>query len=241
MTEGWSEDTSATFRDLAHYAVPEREAQIDTIVALIPEPDGPATAMDICCGEGRLTAALLERFPTLRVLAYDGSPSMLDTTLANAGAHADRIERRVIDIADADWRRPSIPLHAVVSSLAVHHLDGPGKRALFADIHAALKPGGVFVLADLVEPATPRGQAVAADAWDAETRRRALDTDGSLDGFERFRAEGWNHYRLAEPDPIDQPSALVDMLDWLRGAGFVDVDVHWMKAGHVILSAAKPE
>lgn len=241
MNEGWSENTSATFRDLAHYAVPERETQIASVVALIPAPNGPAWAMDICCGEGRLTAALLDRFPGLRVLAYDGSSSMLDTTRANAGAHGDRIETRVIDIAETDWRRPETPLHAVVSSLAIHHLDGPGKQALFADIHAALAPGGVFVLADLVEPATPRGQAVAAEAWDAETRRRALDTDGTLDGFERFQAESWNHYRLAEPDPIDRPSRLVDMLDWLRDVGFADVDVHWMKAGHVILSGTKPE
>ncbi|NQW12048.1 MAG: class I SAM-dependent methyltransferase [Alphaproteobacteria bacterium] len=241
MTDGWTENTSATFRDLAHYAVPEREAQIDTIVALIPGSGGPAVAMDICCGEGRLTTALLARFPSLRVLAYDGSPSMLAATRANAGRDADRVETRVIDIAEADWRRPKTPLHAVVSSLAVHHLDGPGKQTLFADIFAALRPSGVFVLADLVEPATRRAQTVAADAWDAETRRRALDTDGTLDGFERFVAESWNHYRLTEPDPIGQPSRLVDMLDWLRAAGFADVDVHWMKAGHVILSGNKPE
>lgn len=240
MTDGWTEDTSATFRNLAHYAVPEREIQIDTIVALIPEPGGPAAVMDICCGEGRLTTALLERFPTLKVLAYDGSPSMLTATRANAGIHAERVETQVIDIAKTDWRRPEAPLHAVVSSLAIHHLNGPDKRTLFAAIAAALKPGGVFVLADLVEPATSRSQAVAADAWDAETRRRALDTDGTLAGFDRFIAEGWNHYRLTEPDPIDQPSRLVDMLDWLRAVSFTDVDVHWMKAGHVILSGSKP-
>ncbi len=237
--DGWTEETSAVFRDLSHYAVPERETQIETILALIPEPAGAAWAMDVCCGGGELTAALLQRFPSMQVIALDGSDSMLAATRTRVSGSADRIQTRQIDIAETGWRRPAEPLHAVVSSLAIHHLDGDGKRSLFADIHAALSAGGVFVMADLIEPTTDRGRALAADAWDAETRRRALDTDGSLAGFERFHAEGWNHYRLTKPDPVDQPSGVADMLDWLRAVGFRRVDVHWMKAGHIIMSGVK--
>ncbi|SDF30869.1 class I SAM-dependent methyltransferase [Thalassobaculum litoreum] len=235
----WTEDTSAAFRDLAHYAVPERELQVETILSLIPQPDGAALAMDICCGAGGLTAAMLERIPTLRVLALDGSQSMLETTRTAAGRDAERLDAALIDIADTAWRTPPEPLHAVVSSLAIHHLDGPGKQRLFADIHAALKPGGVFVMADLVEPVTAAGRRIAGDAWDAETRRRALDTDGTLGGYERFVAEDWNYYRLPGPDPLDKPSSVTDLLDWLRGTGFQGVDLHWMKAGHVIMSGVR--
>ncbi|WP_420564211.1 class I SAM-dependent methyltransferase [Thalassobaculum sp.] len=235
----WTEDTSAAFRDLAHYAVPERELQTETILSLIPEPDGAPLAMDICCGAGGLTVAMLERFQGLRVLALDGSPSMLETTRAAAGDRADRLETAIIDIAETGWRIPPEPLHAVVSSLAIHHLDGAGKRQLFADIHAALRPGGVFVMADLVEPVTLSGRKVAGDAWDAETRRRALDTDGTLEGYERFVAEDWNYYRLPGPDPLDKPSGVAELLDWLRAAGFDGVDLHWMKAGHVIISGVR--
>ncbi len=235
----WTEDTSAAFRDLAHYAVPERELQTATILSLIPDPEAGALTMDICCGAGGLSVAMLERFPGLRVLALDGSESMLETTRAAAGGNAGRLDTALIDIAETSWRTPSEPLHAVVSSLAIHHLDGAGKRALFADIHAALKRGGVFVMADLVEPVTAAGRRVAGDAWDAETRRRALDTDGDLTGYDRFVAEDWNYYRLPGPDPLDKPSRVTELLDWLRAAGFEDVDLHWMKAGHVIISGAK--
>lgn len=235
----WTEDTSAAFRDLAHYAVPERELQVETILSLISEPAGPALAMDICCGAGGLSVAMLERFPRLRVLALDGSESMLETTRAAAAAHAERLETALIDIAETAWRVPPEPLHAVVSSLAIHHLDGAGKRQLFADVYAALKPGGVFVMADLVEPATAAGRKIAGDAWDVETRRRALETDGTLDGYDRFMAEGWNYYRHPGPDPLDKPSSAIDLLDWLRAAGFAGVDLHWMKAGHVIMSGVR--
>jgi hypothetical protein len=30
------------------------------------------------------------------------------------------------------------------------------------------------------------------------------------------------------------------MLKWLEAAGFGDIDVHYMKAGHVVLSGVKP-
>jgi tRNA (cmo5U34)-methyltransferase len=43
----------------------------------------------------------------------------------------------------------------VVSAFAVHHLDGPGKAALFERVADALGPGGRFVLCDVV---TPEGQ-----------------------------------------------------------------------------------
>jgi tRNA (cmo5U34)-methyltransferase len=44
----------------------------------------------------------------------------------------------------------------VVSALAVHHLDGPGKALLFGGIADVLRPGGRFVLGDVVIPEDPR-------------------------------------------------------------------------------------
>src|SRR3546814_8450769 len=72
------------------------------------------------------------------------------------------------------------------------HLDADGKRRLFADLHAALAPGGVFVLADVVQPAGDAGSAIAAELWDQEVRDRALALDGDLAGFEAFRRADWN-------------------------------------------------
>ena len=43
----------------------------------------------------------------------------------------------------------------VVSALAVHHLDGAGKADLFARVTARLRPGGRFVLGDIVVPEDP--------------------------------------------------------------------------------------
>ena len=50
-----------------------------------------------------------------------------------------------------------------VSALAVHHLDGRGKAQLFARVHGALRPGGRFVLGDLVLPDDPAERATPTD------------------------------------------------------------------------------
>jgi tRNA (cmo5U34)-methyltransferase len=235
----WSESESATYRDLSRYAVPQRERQIAIVVERVAAAAATGDVLEICCGEGLLTAALLERLPGVRVRAYDGSPSMLEATRQATGDPA-RLMTREIDLAQRDWRRFDRPLRAAVSSLAIHHLDGAGKRALFADLHAALAPGGVFVLADVIQPAGAAGAAIAADLWDEEVKRRALDLDGDLGGFEAFRRADWNHFRHAVLDPIDQPSTVAEHLDWLRDAGFAEADLHWMTAGQMILSAVRP-
>lgn len=233
----WDERTSSAYRDIAAYAVPERERQIEIALALVRAADGNGGLLDLGCGEGLLTRALLDAVPSATVHAYDGSESMLARTRAACAGDLHRLETRQIDLAATGWRRFPQPLRAIASSLAVHHLDDAAKRELFADLYAALAPGGVFVLADVVQPATAVGARVAGDLWDAEVRRRALARDGTLHGYEAFQAADWNHFRHTELDPIDKPARLVDQLDWLRAAGFADLDLHWMTAGQMLLSA----
>ncbi len=230
---GWDEADSREFIDHGRIFVPDREEQIATVLDLIPEP-GDGLLVDLCCGAGPLTAALLERFPRARVLAMDLSPAMLEHVQATFGAYGERLQTRQFDLMDDSWRRFPEPVHAFVSSLAIHHLDGEGKRHLYQDLAAALALGGAVVIADLVRPATPAAQALAAKAWDEATRQRSLEIAGDLGPFEKFCAERWNFYADPEPDPIDQPSPLVDQLRWLAEAGLIGVDVHWLKAGHAV-------
>ena len=65
---------------------------------------------------------------------------------------AGAVELAVADLTDP---LPAGPFDLVVSALAVHHLEGPDKAALFARVAAALRPGGRFVLGDVVIPVDP--------------------------------------------------------------------------------------
>jgi tRNA (cmo5U34)-methyltransferase len=233
----WDERDSQAFIDYGRYFVPERDEQIAIICELVEPRADSCRILELCCGEGLLARALLARWPQCSVAAYDGSPEMLRKAQANLAEFAPRFTTQRFDLAAQDWRVQTQPADAVVSSLAIHHLDGAEKQALFRAVYDMLVPGGVFVIADVLEPAHTRGQTVAARAWDDAVRRRALELDGDTAAFDFFTRDGWNLYR--HPDPLDKPSRLFDQLQWLTAAGFKDVDVHWLKAGHAVYSGHK--
>jgi tRNA (cmo5U34)-methyltransferase len=238
-TINWSEEASQTFIDFGRYFVPEREQQIAAFVDLIPAHDQPFTILELCCGEGLLAGALLERFPSCTVYGLDGSPAMLDYARQQLAQYGDRFRPQLFDLADSSWRAQQRPVHAVVSSLTIHHLDGAQKQQLFQDLAGLLEPSGVLLIADVIAPASRAGAELAAKAWDAAVRRRALEIDGNLDAVAYFEREQWNMYHYPDVDGIDKPSRLLDQLKWLEQAGFADVDVFWMHAGHALFGGRK--
>jgi SAM-dependent methyltransferase len=72
--------------------------------------------------------------------------------LGSAGSGDSDVELSVADLADP---LPEGQFDLVVSALAVHHLDGPGKADLFSRVAAVVSPPGRFVLGDVVVPEDP--------------------------------------------------------------------------------------
>jgi tRNA (cmo5U34)-methyltransferase len=230
----WSEQDSEKFIDLGRYFVPDREEQLRIICDLVPPVSGSHHVVDLCGGEGLLSKALVERDPRRRVHIFDGSPAMLERAARLLTPYKNRIDVQVFDLTATDWREFPWPVHAAVSSLAIHHLDDRQKQILFRDVVKTLTPGGAFLIADVVQPTTRFGVGVAARLWDQAVEKRALVLDGDLKAFEHFKETHWNMYSDPEPDPIDKPSPLLHQLKWLEEAGLIDVDVFWMNAGHAI-------
>lgn len=105
---------------------------------------GDERVLDLGCGTGRDTVALLDRLPGGRVIALDGSLRMLDQLRARLDGRPDRDR---VDITHADITRPPLPVRglvdAVTSVATLHWI--PDHAALFAAVAAALRPGGAFV------------------------------------------------------------------------------------------------
>lgn len=235
----WELSDSEAFIEYGDCFVPERAEQLDVVCSVLPTFDQPTMIVDVGCGYGRLSGALLERFPRTRVRGIDAAQEMLDAARERLAAHGDRFETYRADIEDRVWRRDG-PLDAVVSMLAVHHLEGEQKRALFDDVLTALRPGGALLIADLVAPASSFGIELARRSWDEAVEKASLQLRGNRDAHEAFRRLGWNFYDDLLGDSIDHPSPIVEQLQWMSAAGYVDVDVYWMKAGHAIFGATKP-
>ena len=98
---------------------------------------GDETVLDAGCGTGSVTRLLHERLPRGRVIAVDAAPSMV--------AQARELLPADVDVRRADLLELTLdePVDAVLSTATFHWI-GDHER-LFANLHAALKPGGRLV------------------------------------------------------------------------------------------------
>jgi tRNA (cmo5U34)-methyltransferase len=234
---GWTLSDTEVFLKYGDACVPFRAEQASVVcdlLAQLPVSD----VLDLCCGEGRLAEEYLRRHPDGRVTLLDGSAEMLAAAGRRLAPHGDRVTQVRAQIADTGWRR-GVSYGGVMTSLAVHHLDGPGKQALYRDIRDMLVPGGVFVMIDLVEPTGPAARAQAAEQWEQAVARASAELFGGDEALEVFRRTEWNYFRQPGPDSFDMPSSVAEHLRWLPEAGFTEVDLVWMHAGHAIFTARR--
>ncbi|MEM7021200.1 MAG: methyltransferase domain-containing protein [Pseudomonadota bacterium] len=236
--EGWREADSSLFIDYGHAFTPERERQHDIICDLIASVT-PKRVVELCCGAGDQARLLLERLPHATLLALDGSSAMLEQTRTACAGQSDRLTLQHFDLAALEVAALDPPQDAIYSSLAVHHLDGPGKQQLFEKLHAALRPGGILVLCDLIEPTSDVGWRVAADDWDRAVAERSAQIYGDDRAERKFAELHWNYYRWPDDESIDQPSTVAEHIAWLAACGFEAIELHWLLAGHAIFSARR--
>lgn len=241
---GWEESDSTRFVDLGRIYTPRRDEVASAFCDLVPATvDDAFTAVEIGTGEGWLCEAILRRYPNASMIGLDGSETMLEATAQRLAPFAGRYRLESFRLGDASWLA-SLPngLRAAVSSLVVHHLDGPGKAELFRALFARLAPGGALLVFDLVELADERSRRHLARAWNAEAERQSREIGGNDGAYRQFVDDRWNMYEFpVDNDDIDRPSTTVEQLMWLDEAGFVDLDVFWARAGHVLFGGYKPE
>ncbi len=232
--ERWQEEDSERFIERGDIITPSRAEQLRMVTGLIPaESEQEFLAVDLACGAGSLSGAVLARFPRSWVLALDGSATMLMEARRRLGAFGERVEFGEFDLFDDAWldRLPAPPL-CFLSSLAIHHLDADQKKRLFGRLYERLLPGGALLVIDVVEPANQYAWTAYGDAWDAAVREQSIATTGDLEAYQSFAA-GWNHYRSPDIE-FDKPSGLFEQLQWLKEIGFRQVDCFWLRAGHAL-------
>ena len=140
-------------------------------------------ALELGTGTGETALRVLERHPGARWVGIDASATML----ARARERLPGADLRVGRLED---ELPAGPFDLAVSTLAVHHLDAEAKRDLFRRLAAVLRPGGRFVLADVVVPRPGEEGSIEIDGEMDVPDTAADQADWLHDaGFEPVRAE----------------------------------------------------
>ena len=204
----WIEEGHATGYLAVANEIPHRAEGESVLLDCIPKT--ASRILDLGCGDGRLLAFALERFPQAAGIAVDFSPAMLARARCRfSGNPRVSVREHNLDQPLPDFRE----FDAVVSCFAIHHLTHERKRTLYEEVLRALKPGGIFCNLEHVSSPTSRLHA------------------------QFFAALGQN---VECEDPSNKLLDVETQLAWLRAIGFEDVDCHWKWLELALLSGVRP-
>ncbi|TXS48217.1 class I SAM-dependent methyltransferase [Streptomyces sp. t39] len=136
---------------------------IASITARLPLNAEPRRIVDLGCGTGAGTFALLERFPEAHVTAVDASAGHLQLLREKACARGvpDRVRTVQADLDAGDWPDLGTP-DLVWASASMHHMAHPDRT--LRTVHELLVPGGLFAVVELdgfprfLPPDAPQGR-----------------------------------------------------------------------------------
>ncbi|RKN32763.1 class I SAM-dependent methyltransferase [Micromonospora musae] len=179
--------------------------------------------LDLGAGTGLLSLLLAAAVPGVRLTLVDAAAAMLAVGAERLRARGVPHRTVLADLADP---LPAGRYDAVVSALAVHHLDDAGKRTLYRRAADALVPGGVFVNAEQVAGPTPALDRRYDDVWTARIIELGATADEIAAARERMRH--------------DRPATVADQCGWLTDAGLVDVDCFFKEWRFAVFGGHRP-
>jgi tRNA (cmo5U34)-methyltransferase len=214
---------AAEYTALRRRLVPEFDAFYGAAVDALDECGSGSSierVLDLGAGTGLLTAMVAERYQGARFELLDGSAEMLAEARERLGGRVTQVHVR--DMAEP---LPAGPFDAVVSALAIHHLEDHDKQRLFARVYDVLRPGGVFVNAEQVAGPTPELAERYRRTWERMCRELGASDDEIVAAKQRR-----SHDRCAD---------VASQLAWLREVGFPTVDCLYKYWEEAVLVAVK--
>ena len=209
-------------RQLVPAYAPMRPVQLDLLALALPQDGAGQRVLDLGGGTGALAAAIAGRFPAATVEIWDTDPEMLAVARERCAAFGGRVE-----YVARSFTEPLPACDAVAACIALHHVkDVAVKGAIYRNIFAALRPGGIFVNADTAVPATPALRDHAFGLWARAMRAHGIDEKAAYAHF-----ASWAHEDYYPP--------LITELRLLAAAGFAEPECFWRDAAAVVFGAMR--
>ena len=216
------EEEAKTFDTVIRKIIPRYNEMVDVLISVIPfARDSRFSVIDLGCGTGTISAAVKSGFPNVDITCVDIAADMLEMAKAKIGGDVHCIQ--------ADLNTFEFPKQyaAVVSSLALHHLETDAdKLAFYKKIHSALISGGIFVNIDFVLAGDDTLQNLYMNKWKSFMLQNVSEEEVT---------NKWLPSHYAE----DRPAKLLAHIDMLKECAFSCVDVVCKYYSYAVYMARK--
>jgi tRNA (cmo5U34)-methyltransferase len=232
----WKASTLAQlYLDGVRGAIPLATEQVDVMMTLIGATGRSVECfLDLGCGDGILSAAVLERFPEAHGTLVDFSVPMLERA-------AKRFESgtRPVSFVNADYAQPRwthavkdfAPFDVVISGFSIDYQPDVRKREIYEEILDLLRPGGIFTNVEHVASAT---------SWVAALHDELFIDHLQAHHTDRSREQVADAYYRRPNKAANILAPVEAQCVWLRNLGFTDVDCYLKIFELAVFGGRKP-
>ena len=167
---------------------------------------------------------------------------MLTQAQNKLAAFTGRVTFVQSDLATPEWNQPILGIFdLVVSSLVMHTVPGQVKE-IYRQVFTLIKPEGCFIFADNLSPPGPTIENVYLKERLLAHQARIKTETGVVKSLKDIEAELTERRRSREKDypdrvrnPLRGTLTLTNHLEWLKQAGFDEVDCLWKEMRHAVI------
>lgn len=199
----------------------EMHQKIESIIAEYAASNKVDSVLDLGVGTGLTAERLLKFMPDATMTAVDFSEQMLKGAEKRlTGAKAKFL---IGDYSEIDFGKD---YEVITSVIGLHHQNDEGKKKMFKKIYNALKPGGIFIFGDLVTYEDENKAKENEEKHFQFLRENARDEESLRE---------WEHHHRTQNllAPAER------QVEWLKEAGFSDVEVKFEYLNTVLIIAKK--
>lgn len=178
--------------------------------------------LDLGAGTGITSKRLQETLPEAKFDIVDFSKSMLEGARKKLGEN--RVNYIEADYSKIDFAQNEYDI--IISVIGFHHQNQEGKKKMLQKIYNSLKPGGLFILGDLIT----HQDKIEAALNDVKHFHHMVEHASD----ETTLAE-WAYHHMY----LNDPSTKEELLQWFKNTGF-ETDVLLQKINTMLLVGRKP-
>lgn len=194
------------------------------------------SVVEIGCGTGITTLALLNGREDIRLISVDNEPTMLNQARQNLSQWVESGQVRLLenDALSALRDLPANSLDIVASAYTLHNFLHDYREQVLAEIFRVLKPGGVFV----------NGDRYGLDEFEAHTKEVQAEVKRYFQVLTEMNRmdvlEQWILHLFSDESP-HHVMRTQQALQVMKAAGFDPIEEHYRQGINALISGSKPK